>query len=143
MRCLLSNFLLLIEIDTFTNHEVPSLRKTSHSTFNSNIKWSNAQNGFKEAVHRLTGLQIPRTIHWNSADSTEGESKLPCSMVCESCGTTHQNSVGGRLDVKLKGLRPVLDPLGRNAAGHNTWEIPPGSTRVKFEQSVEDEKAVT
>jgi protein arginine kinase activator len=77
-------------------------------------------------------------------DSTEGETKPPAgSMVCESCGTTHQDfKKGGRLGCEAcyHVFRPVLDPLleGMHAGTQHLGKIPTGSeSRVKFEQSVD------
>ena len=65
------------------------------------------------------------------------------SMVCESCGTTHQEfKKGGRLGCEAcyHVFRPVLDPLldGMHAGTKHLGKVPAGSvSRIKFEQSVE------
>ena len=65
------------------------------------------------------------------------------SMVCESCGTTHQEfKKGGRLGCEAcyHVFRPVLDPLldGMHAGTKHLGKIPSGSaSRVKFERSVD------
>jgi protein arginine kinase activator len=65
------------------------------------------------------------------------------AMVCESCGTTHQEfKKGGRLGCEAcyHVFRPVLDPLldGMHAGTKHLGKIPSGSaSRVKFERSVD------
>jgi protein arginine kinase activator len=65
------------------------------------------------------------------------------AMVCESCGTTHQEfKKGGRLGCEAcyHVFRPVLDPLldGMHAGTKHSGKIPSGSaSRVKFERSVD------
>jgi len=65
------------------------------------------------------------------------------AMVCERCGTTHQEfKKGGRLGCEAcyHVFRPVLDPLldGMHAGIKHLGKIPSGSaSRVKFERSVE------
>jgi protein arginine kinase activator len=65
------------------------------------------------------------------------------AMVCESCGTTHQEfKKGGRLGCEAcyHVFRPILDPLldGMHAGTKHLGKIPSGSaSRVKFERSVD------
>ncbi len=80
-------------------------------------------------------------------ESTENASEAPAgSMVCESCGTTHQDfKKGGRLgcDACYHVFRPILDPLleGMHAGTQHLGKIPSGSeSRVRFEQSVDQLK---
>lgn len=62
------------------------------------------------------------------------------SMVCESCGTTHQDfKKGGRLgcDACYHVFRPILDPLldGMHAGTKHLGKVPSGSeSRIQFEQ---------
>ena len=101
-----------------------------------------------EACAQANGVTNPENLSIGTLmDSTEGESKPPAgSMVCESCGTTHQEfKKGGRLGCEAcyHVFRPVLDPLldGMHAGTQHLGKIPSGSeSRVKFEQSVEDLK---
>ena len=101
-----------------------------------------------EACAQANGVTNPENLSIGTLmDSTEGESKPPAgSMVCESCGTTHQEfKKGGRLGCEAcyHVFRPVLDPLldGMHAGTQHFGKIPSGSeSRVKFEQSVEDLK---
>ena len=64
------------------------------------------------------------------------------TMVCESCGTTHQEfKKGGRLGCEAcyHVFRPVLDPLldGMHAGTKHLGKIPAGSeSRIQFEQSI-------
>ncbi len=68
------------------------------------------------------------------------------TMVCESCGTTHQEfKKGGRLGCAAcyHVFRPVLDPLldSMHAGTKHLGKIPSGSeSRVKFEQTYDDLK---
>ena len=63
-------------------------------------------------------------------------------MVCESCGTTHQEfKKGGRLGCEAcyHVFRPVLDPLldGMHAGTKHLGKVPASSvSRIKFEKSV-------
>lgn len=101
-----------------------------------------------EACAQANGVTNPENLSIGTLmDSTEGESKPTAgSMVCESCGTTHQEfKKGGRLGCEAcyHVFRPVLDPLldGMHAGTQHLGKIPSGSeSRVKFEQSVEDLK---
>jgi protein arginine kinase activator len=64
------------------------------------------------------------------------------SMVCESCGITHQEfKKGGRLGCEAcyHVFRPVLDPLldGMHAGTRHLGKVPAGSeSRIHFEQSI-------
>ena len=64
------------------------------------------------------------------------------TMVCESCGTTHQEfKKGGRLGCEAcyHVFRPVLDPLldGMHAGIKHLGKVPSrDKSRVKFEQSI-------
>ena len=72
-----------------------------------------------------------------------GGDSISSSMVCESCGTTHQDfKKGGRLGCEAcyHVFRPVLDPLldGMHAGSKHLGKIPSGSeSRVRFEQTIE------
>jgi len=100
-----------------------------------------------ETCAQANGVTNPENLSIGTLmDSTEGDSKPPAgSMVCESCGTTHQDfKKGGRLGCEAcyHVFRPVLDPLLEGMhAGTHLGKIPSGSeSRVKFEQSVDDLK---
>ena len=101
-----------------------------------------------ETCAQANGVTNPENLSIGTLmDSTEGDSKPPAgSMVCESCGTTHQDfKKGGRLGCEAcyHVFRPVLDPLleGLPAGTQHPGKIPSGSeSRVKFEQSVDDLK---
>ena len=64
------------------------------------------------------------------------------TMVCESCGTTHQEfKKGGRLGCEAcyHVFRPVLDPLldGMHAGTKHLGKVPADSeSRIQFEQSI-------
>ena len=68
------------------------------------------------------------------------------TMVCESCGTTHQEfKKGGRLGCEAcyHVFRPVLDPLldGMHAGTKHLGKVPAGSeSRIQFEQSIDSLK---
>jgi len=101
-----------------------------------------------ETCAQANGVTNPENLSIGTLmDSTENESKPPSgSMVCESCGTTHQEfKKGGRLGCEAcyHVFRPVLDPLldGMHAGIQHIGKIPSSSvSRVKFEQSVDDLK---
>ena len=101
-----------------------------------------------ESCAQANGVTNPENLSIGTLmDSTENESKPPSgSMVCESCGTTHQEfKKGGRLGCEAcyHVFRPVLDPLldGMHAGIQHLGKIPSSSeSRVKFEQSVDDLK---
>ena len=79
-------------------------------------------------------------------ESTEADSQLPSgSMVCESCGTTHQDFQGWSVwDAKLATMFFAQSwiHIGGYARRHPTsWENPLWlESRVKFEQSVDELK---
>lgn len=101
-----------------------------------------------ESCAQANGVTNPENLSIGTLmDSTEGDTDAPAeAMVCESCGTTHQDfKKGGRLGCEAcyHVFRPVLDPLleGMHAGTQHLGKIPSGSeSRVKFEQSVDDLK---
>jgi len=101
-----------------------------------------------ETCAQANGVTNPENLSIGSLmESTEETSGVPTdTMVCESCGTTHQEfKKGGRLGCEAcyHVFRPVLDPLleGMHAGTLHLGKIPPGSeSRVRFEKSVEELK---
>ena len=101
-----------------------------------------------ESCAQANGVTNPENLSIGTLmDSTKGETKPPSgSMVCESCGTTHQDfKKGGRLGCEAcyHVFRPILDPLleGMHAGTHHLGKIPSGlDSRVQFSQSVDDLK---
>ena len=101
-----------------------------------------------ESCAQANGVTNPENLSIGTLmDSTKGEIKPPSgSMVCESCGTTHQDfKKGGRLGCEAcyHVFRPILDPLleGMHAGTHHLGKIPSGlESRVQFSQSVDDLK---
>jgi protein arginine kinase activator len=98
-----------------------------------------------EACAQSKGVTNPENLSIGSLmekDDSEGDS-ITSSMVCETCGTTHQEfKKGGRLGCEAcyHVFRPILDPLldGMHAGTKHEGKIPEGSkSRVDFEQSVE------
>ena len=101
-----------------------------------------------ESCAQANGVTNPENLSIGTLmDSTEVDTDASAgAMVCESCGTTHQDfKKGGRLGCEAcyHVFRPVLDPLleGMHAGTQHRGKIPSGSeSRVKFEQSVDDLK---
>ena len=98
-----------------------------------------------ESCAQSKGVTNPENLSIGSLmekDELEGDS-ISSSMVCESCGTTHQDfKKGGRLGCEAcyHVFRPVLDPLldGMHAGSKHLGKIPSGSeSRVRFEQTIE------
>jgi protein arginine kinase activator len=98
-----------------------------------------------ESCAQSKGVTNPENLSIGSLmekDELGGDSILS-SMVCESCGTTHQDfKKGGRLGCEAcyHVFRPVLDPLldGMHAGSKHLGKIPSGSeSRVRFEQTIE------
>ena len=98
-----------------------------------------------ESCAQSKGVTNPENLSIGSLmekDELEGDS-ISSSMVCESCGTTHQDfKKGGRLGCEAcyHVFRPVLDPLldGMHAGNKHLGKIPSGSeSRVRFEQTIE------
>ena len=98
-----------------------------------------------ETCAQANGVTNPENLSiGNLMESTDTANEVPAgSMVCESCGTTHQDfKKGGRLGCEAcyHVFRPVLDPLleGMHAGTQHLGKIPSGSeSRVRFEQSVD------
>ncbi len=99
-----------------------------------------------ESCAQAKGVTNPENLSIGSLmekSDLESES-VSGSMVCESCGTTHQDfKKGGRLGCEAcyHVFRPVLDPLldGMHAGTKHLGKIPSGSeSRVRFEQSIDD-----
>ena len=96
-----------------------------------------------ETCAQANGVTNPENLSIGTLmDSTEGDSKPPAgSMVCESCGTTHQDfKKGGRLGCQAcyHVFRPVLEPLldGMHAGIEHLGKVP---NRVEVEpKKVED-----
>lgn len=101
-----------------------------------------------ESCAQANGVTNPENLSIGTLmDNKESETSLPTgNMVCESCGTTHQDfKKGGRLGCEAcyHVFRPILDPLleGMHAGTQHLGKIPSSSeSRVKFEQSVENLK---
>ena len=101
-----------------------------------------------ESCAQAKGVTNPENLSISSLmDKVDlEETPTEATMVCESCGITHQEfKKEGRLGCEAcyHVFRPVLDPLldGMHAGTQHLGKIPSGSeSRVKFEQSVEDLK---
>ena len=97
-----------------------------------------------ETCAQAKGVTNPENLSIsNLMDKVEMEvDTANTSMVCESCGTTHQEfKKGGRLGCEAcyHVFRPVLDPLldGMHAGVNHLGKVPAGSeSRIHFEQSM-------
>jgi len=97
-----------------------------------------------ETCAQAKGVTNPENLSISSLmDKVELEVDTgEATMVCESCGTTHQDfKKGGRLGCEAcyHVFRPVLDPLldGMHAGTKHLGKVPAGSaSRIKFEKSV-------
>ncbi len=98
-----------------------------------------------ESCAQANGVTNPENLSIGTLMvNKEDETKSPAGkMVCESCGTTHQDfKKGGRLGCEAcyHVFRPILDPLleGMHAGTQHLGKIPSASeSRVQFVQSVE------
>ena len=98
-----------------------------------------------ESCAQEKGVTNPENLSIGNLMEQDGvdEESISGSMVCETCGTTHQDfKKGGRLGCEAcyHVFRPVLDPLldGMHAGVKHLGKIPAGSkSRVDFEQSLE------
>jgi protein arginine kinase activator len=97
-----------------------------------------------EGCAQAKGVTNPENLSISSLmDKVELEvDSSGATMVCESCGTTHQEfKKGGRLGCEAcyHVFRPVLDPLldGMHAGTKHLGKVPAGSeSRIQFEQSM-------
>ena len=98
-----------------------------------------------ESCAQAKGVTNPENLSIGSLMEKDelADESISGSMVCESCGTTHQDfKKGGRLGCEAcyHVFRPVLDPLldGMHAGSKHLGKIPSGSeSRVRFEQTIE------
>ena len=93
-----------------------------------------------ESCAQEKGVTNPENLSIGNLMEQDGvdEESISGSMVCETCGTTHQDfKKGGRLSQKpANAFRPVLDPLLDAGMPSQTLGWLRGSkSRVDFDQS--------